>query len=321
MMVTMMSTPSRWSTFSRKSCCKRSAGGTIDKSAPTRTCCSPHAKDGSSHGKKKITCPLPRHGSIMPYDVTKSDHFTHPCGRVRFWFFFSVLFSILFGGNEVFFSIPYSHTKTNIRRQSFLEVLSFLRSLFFLHPSAHLFQFHFSNNLAFYSYFSWFGNLVVTLGRFLCYGFYWSIGLRVHNIFQSWQGQHPSWSFYHIMAVFLWQRTGYLYSPYTFSFTLWFYFFVLERPTSFFSTERKSQSWKGWRSIAFVFAIAHFALALNFRFAFGVAWCLLLCIFYARVWFASILCLYKIVVCCMNMYEYKDGLEFWGLVEFIRYRY
>jgi hypothetical protein len=83
---------------------KRSAGETIDKSAPTRTCCSPRARDGSSHGKKKITCPLPRHGSIMPYDVTKSDHFTHCTLAVGFVFdFFSSLFSNFFGGERGFF--------------------------------------------------------------------------------------------------------------------------------------------------------------------------------------------------------------------------
>jgi len=54
--------------------------------------------------KKKITCPLPRHGSIMPYDVTKSDHFTHRTLAVGFVFdFFFCPFLNFFWGERGFF--------------------------------------------------------------------------------------------------------------------------------------------------------------------------------------------------------------------------
>jgi len=82
--------------------------------------------------KKKITLFPPRHGSTMPDDVTTIAHRALRPGPFLI-FFYPFLIFVFFSWNEAFL-LPYSHTRANIRRQSFLEVLSFPRSLFLSLP-------------------------------------------------------------------------------------------------------------------------------------------------------------------------------------------
>lgn len=95
-------------------------------------------------------------------------------------------------------------------------------------------------------------------------------------------------------------------------------FFVLERRASFFFLPKGNHN-HGKDGVLLLFFFLRFHTPLCFGFDFSL--CFWGCLVFVALYMlcASMicvcLCLYKIIVCFMVMYEYEDGLDFLGLVE------
>ena len=143
-------------------------------------------------------------------------------------------------------------------------------------------------------------------------------GLRAHNIFRSWQGQRLSW-FSIISWLFFCDNV-----PVTCIHPIIFPFlcdsvFCFRKTGEFFFLLKGNHNYGKDGVLLFYCFFLRFHTPLCFGFDFSL--CFWGCLVFVALYMlcASMicvcLCLYKIIVCFMVMYEYEDGLDFLGLVE------